>query len=189
MGHCALQELEYLNLAVNNITCIENLHRCESLRRLDMTMNFIPLAALTSLTNLAGLYALRELYLLGNPCTQWPFYRSYVMAILPQLQQLVIPWIEESGWHSIGVLAASLVAAHPLSFDVAEMMELHSYIQMDSQDGQDIMDVERSQAMEQQLSMQAMLGEHLLAQDIDLSKGTASCAYAANEPEEMVSSG
>ena len=55
-------------------------------------MNFIPLAALTSLTNLGGLYALRELYLLGNPCTQWQYYRPYVLALLPQLQQLVIPF-------------------------------------------------------------------------------------------------
>ena len=55
-------------------------------------MNFIPLAALTSVTNLAGLYALRELCLLGNPCTQWKLYRPYVLAMLPQLQQLVIPY-------------------------------------------------------------------------------------------------
>ena len=35
-----MQELQYLNIAINNITRIENLHRCESLTRLDMTMEF-----------------------------------------------------------------------------------------------------------------------------------------------------
>ena len=51
------------------------------------------------------------------------------------------------------------------------------------------MNAERSQAMEQQLSMQAMLEEHLLAQGIDLSKGTARCDCAAMKPEEMLGSG
>ena len=35
------QDLEYLNLAVNNITKIQNLQRCESLRKLDLTINFV----------------------------------------------------------------------------------------------------------------------------------------------------
>jgi len=35
------QELEYLNIALNNITRIQNLQRCESLKKLDMTMNFV----------------------------------------------------------------------------------------------------------------------------------------------------
>lgn len=85
----ALQELEYLNLAVNNITKVENLHRCESLRKLDLTMNFIPASNLPSLANLKGLYNLREIHLLGNPCTQFEGYRKYVVAALPQLERLV----------------------------------------------------------------------------------------------------
>lgn len=45
---CSPQELEYLNAAVNNIVKIENLQRCESLKRLDLTVNFIPKAGLLS---------------------------------------------------------------------------------------------------------------------------------------------
>jgi protein TilB len=36
-----LKELEYLNLALNNISKIENIEGCESLKKLDMTVNFI----------------------------------------------------------------------------------------------------------------------------------------------------
>ena len=84
-----MQELQYLNIAINNITRIENLHRCESLTRLDMTMNFVDESALVSIGNLRGLIFLRELHLLGNPCAQWSRYREYVIAMLPQLQLLV----------------------------------------------------------------------------------------------------
>ena len=87
------------------------------------------------------------------------------------------------------MLAASLGAVQLISFDVSGMMTVHSFIHFNSQDGQDITDTERSQAMEQQLSMQAMLEEHLLAQGIDLSKGPAGCSCAAMKPEEMVGSG
>jgi protein TilB len=36
-----LKKLEYLNLALNNIDRIENLEGCESLKKLDLTVNFI----------------------------------------------------------------------------------------------------------------------------------------------------
>ena len=35
-----LKELEYANFAVNSVRKIENLQRCESLTKLDLTMNF-----------------------------------------------------------------------------------------------------------------------------------------------------
>lgn len=44
-----LQELEHLNLALNNIQRVQNLQRCESLRRLDLTANFVDTAGLLSL--------------------------------------------------------------------------------------------------------------------------------------------
>jgi len=102
-----LKELEYLNVAVNNIVRIENLQRCESLKKLDLTMCFVPVAGLLSLKSLAENYALRELYLVGNPCADWvagkadgapPMddpraqpgmgYRDYVVGTLPQLTRL-----------------------------------------------------------------------------------------------------
>lgn len=84
-----LQALRYLNLAMNNIVRIENLQGCESLQKLDVTMNFIPVSALPSFANLSGLYDFRELHLLGNPCQSWEQHREYIVMILPQLQSLV----------------------------------------------------------------------------------------------------
>lgn len=36
-----LRELEYLNLALNNISLIEGIENCDSLTKLDLTCNFI----------------------------------------------------------------------------------------------------------------------------------------------------
>ena len=81
-----LKKLEYLNLAINNIEVIENLDQLESLNKLDLTLNFI--GELTSLESLKDNYNLKELFLTGNPCTDYPEYRDYVIATLPQLQVL-----------------------------------------------------------------------------------------------------
>ncbi len=64
-----LKKLEYLNLALNNIERIENLEGCEFLKKLDLTVNFI--GELTSVANLCENYHLTELYLTGNPCTDF----------------------------------------------------------------------------------------------------------------------
>ncbi len=89
-----LKKLEYLNLALNNITKIENLSKCESLKKLDLTVNFI--AELTSVESLRSNCFFSELYLTGNPCTQYDGYREYVIATLPQLKQLDGKEIEKS---------------------------------------------------------------------------------------------
>uniref|UniRef100_A0A182QFW7 Dynein axonemal assembly factor 11-like CS domain-containing protein n=1 Tax=Anopheles farauti TaxID=69004 RepID=A0A182QFW7_9DIPT len=81
-----LKKLEYLNLAINNIERIENLEALEALHKLDLTLNFI--GELTSIENLRDNYNLRELFLTGNPCTDYPGYREYVITILPQLHHL-----------------------------------------------------------------------------------------------------
>ncbi|KAI4888176.1 hypothetical protein NFI96_014763, partial [Prochilodus magdalenae] len=81
-----LKKLEYLNLALNNIEAIENLEGCESLKKLDLTVNFV--GQLSSVESLKHNVHLRELYLVGNPCTEFQGYREYVLACLPQLQWL-----------------------------------------------------------------------------------------------------
>ncbi|XP_055059259.2 dynein axonemal assembly factor 11 isoform X1 [Misgurnus anguillicaudatus] len=81
-----LKKLEYLNLALNNIEVIENLEGCESLQKLDLTVNFV--GRLSSVESLKQNVHLRELYLVGNPCTEFQGYRQYVIACLPQLQWL-----------------------------------------------------------------------------------------------------
>ena len=49
-----LKELEYINLALNNISLIENIEGCETLNKLDMTLNFIDLEDLeVSMMNLS----------------------------------------------------------------------------------------------------------------------------------------
>ena len=77
--------MEYLNLAMNNVTTIENLEKCESLVKLDLTMNFITLKGLLKLNRLAVNHSLRQLFLMGNPCADFEGYRSFVIGTLPQL--------------------------------------------------------------------------------------------------------
>ncbi|CAH0546492.1 unnamed protein product [Brassicogethes aeneus] len=81
-----LKKLEYLNLAINNIECIENLEKCEYLTKLDLTLNFI--GNLESVNSLKNNTHLKELYLTGNPCSDFDGYREYVVACLPQLKSL-----------------------------------------------------------------------------------------------------
>uniref|UniRef100_A0A182K1X2 Dynein axonemal assembly factor 11-like CS domain-containing protein n=1 Tax=Anopheles christyi TaxID=43041 RepID=A0A182K1X2_9DIPT len=81
-----LKKLVYLNVAINNIERIENLEALESLQKLDLTLNFI--GELTSVESLRTNYNLRELFLTGNPCTDYPGYREYVITVLPQLDHL-----------------------------------------------------------------------------------------------------
>lgn len=76
-------------MAVNNLTKIQNLQRCESLQKLDMTVNFLDKAGLLSVQSLQQNEHLSELYLLGNPCADWSGYRQFVVGTLPQLRKLV----------------------------------------------------------------------------------------------------
>nr|XP_023014624.1 protein tilB homolog [Leptinotarsa decemlineata] len=89
-----LKKLQYLNLAINNIEVIENLERCESLEKLDLTLNFI--GNLESVCSLKNNIFLKDLYLTGNPCCDFQGYRDYVIAHLPQLQNLDVKEITHS---------------------------------------------------------------------------------------------
>jgi len=110
------RSLEYLNLALNNITRIEGLGRMEHLRKLDLTLNFVDVDVLEeSVNELTGCRCLEELFLLGNPCMGldgiegdapgttasyedgapalqkpigWKGCRAYIIARLPNLQFL-----------------------------------------------------------------------------------------------------
>lgn len=86
---CCLQELQYLNVALNNISKLQNLQRCESLQKLDVTLNFISKAGLLSMRTLQHNIHLQDLHCLGNPCSQWTGYRPYVIAVVPTLCTLV----------------------------------------------------------------------------------------------------
>lgn len=84
-----LKELEYLNLALNNISMLEGIEGCESLKKLDMTVNFVDIEDLEeSIYNLKANIMLEDLYLSGNPCEEWPGFKMYVTAHLPRLKQL-----------------------------------------------------------------------------------------------------
>ncbi|XP_067386479.1 dynein axonemal assembly factor 11 [Emydura macquarii macquarii] len=80
-----LKKLEYLNLALNNIERIENLEGCEELQKLDLTANFI--GELSSIKVLNQNIHLKELFLVGNPCTEFEGYRRFVVATLHQLKK------------------------------------------------------------------------------------------------------
>jgi protein TilB len=84
-----IKELEYLNLAVNNVSLIEGIRGCESLQKIDLTLNFVDIEDLEeSVDNLAELNDIRELYLIGNPMCDWPHYKDYFVARLPTLGRL-----------------------------------------------------------------------------------------------------
>ncbi|XP_078047860.1 touch insensitive larva B [Augochlora pura] len=89
-----LKRLEYLNLALNNIEVIENLEGLESLKKLDLTVNFI--GDLRGVRKLRCNENLEQLFLVGNPCTDYDGYRDYTIAILPQLKELDGTIIERS---------------------------------------------------------------------------------------------
>ena len=76
-------------MAVNNLTKVQNLQRCESLQKLDLTVNFLDKAGLLSVQSLQHNEHLSELYLLGNPCAEWSGYRLFIVGTLPQLKKLV----------------------------------------------------------------------------------------------------
>jgi len=86
-----MKELEYLNLALNNIEKIEGLDRCEFLNKLDMTVNFVDFDHLEeSISNLSQRHHLRDLYMMGNPSQMdWEEgFEQYVTHRLPQLKCL-----------------------------------------------------------------------------------------------------
>ncbi|KFQ36154.1 Protein tilB, partial [Merops nubicus] len=89
-----LKKLEYLNVALNNIERIENLEGCEELKKLDLTANFI--GELSSVEALKCNIHLKELFLVGNPCTEFEGYRQFVVATLHQLKYLDSKEIERS---------------------------------------------------------------------------------------------
>ena len=84
-----LKRLKYLNVALNNVTKIENLKGCESLRKLDLTYNFVSLENLHSVKRLNANVELRSLFLMGNPCAEsWEKYRAYVAGSVRRLEYL-----------------------------------------------------------------------------------------------------
>ena len=85
-----LKELEYLNMALNNVSKIEGLQNCEHIHKLDFTANFVDVDHLEeSMDNLTSRNMLRELYMMGNPSqAEWPNFQLYVVARLPQLHSL-----------------------------------------------------------------------------------------------------
>uniref|UniRef100_A0A8C6K3E6 Leucine-rich repeat-containing protein 6 n=1 Tax=Melopsittacus undulatus TaxID=13146 RepID=A0A8C6K3E6_MELUD len=89
-----LKKLEYLNVALNNIERIENLEGCEELKKLDLTANFV--GELSSIEALKHNIHLNELFLVGNPCTEFEGYRQFVVATLQQLKCLDSKQIERS---------------------------------------------------------------------------------------------
>lgn len=84
-----LKDLEYINYAVNSISKIEGLKRCESLRKLDLTLNFIDVEDFKeSMDNLEWCPDMSELYLMGNPCMDWINSKEYVYAKVPSINRL-----------------------------------------------------------------------------------------------------
>ena len=78
-----------MNLAVNNLKKIEGIKFCESLYKIDLTLNFVTLETLEeSMEELQYLDELKEIYMTGNPCTDWDKCTDYILGMLPQLRRL-----------------------------------------------------------------------------------------------------
>ena len=81
-----LKMLEYLNISMNAIEHVEGLEGCENLNKLDLTLNFV--GAISSILSLRENEKLCELYLTGNPCAAFKYYREFVITVLPQIKIL-----------------------------------------------------------------------------------------------------
>lgn len=81
-----LKKLKYLNLAINRITKLENLAPLESLEKLDLTANYIH--NYLDFVTIGHLTRLTELYVVGNPLTTYPYWREYIITVLPHLEKL-----------------------------------------------------------------------------------------------------
>lgn len=81
-----MRSLVYLNLAINRIEHVEGLETCESLVKLDLTLNAI--YDYRDFKSLSRLERLRELHIIGNPCLDHEMCRNYIIATLPHLEQL-----------------------------------------------------------------------------------------------------
>eukprot|EP00887_Chlorella_sp_A99_P007514 scaffold2.g7514.t1 len=142
-----LKELEQLNLAVNNLTRVEGLAGCESLARLDLTLNFVGCCGLPSLASLVANEALRELHLAGNPCTQWPSCRPYVLGLLPQLTRLdgeeVTPAERAAAAAALPRLSAELAAAAEAELAALGGAEAAAALGLDCGDGDSPLLVDR----------------------------------------------
>ena len=67
---------------------VENLERNEKLRKLDLTVNFVDIDGLLSIESLKINHKLEELYMTGNPCTEFEQYRAFIIGTLPQLKRV-----------------------------------------------------------------------------------------------------
>lgn len=81
-----MPNVEILSLSVNNISDLSPLASCYKLTELYLRKNSV--SDISQLTYLAGLPALKVLWLSDNPITSHPQYRSLVARAVPGLQKL-----------------------------------------------------------------------------------------------------
>uniref|UniRef100_A0A674HJL5 Leucine-rich repeat-containing protein 6 n=1 Tax=Taeniopygia guttata TaxID=59729 RepID=A0A674HJL5_TAEGU len=112
-NNCEIFSLEEISLHQQEIEKLEHLDKwcrdlkilylqnnlipkigCEELKKLDLTANFI--GELSSIESLKCNIHLKELFLMGNPCTEFEGYRQFVVATLQQLKYLDSKEIERS---------------------------------------------------------------------------------------------
>ncbi|XP_032936971.1 dynein axonemal assembly factor 11 isoform X2 [Catharus ustulatus] len=112
-NNCEIFSLEEISLHQQEIEKLEHLDKwcrdlkilylqnnlipkigCEELKKLDLTANFI--GELSSIESLKCNIHLKELFLVGNPCTEFEGYRQFVVATLHQLKYLDSKEIERS---------------------------------------------------------------------------------------------
>lgn len=84
---CVVKDQGWINWLFTTLTdtlCNFLSTGCECLQKLDLTVNFV--GRLSSVQSLKHNIHLAELFLVGNPCTEFEGYRQFVVASLPQLE-------------------------------------------------------------------------------------------------------
>jgi Leucine-rich repeat (LRR) protein len=83
---CDLPNVEIVSLSLNKIASLRDFAQCSKLQELYLRKNQV--SDLTEVQYLAHLQHLRVLWLSHNPCADHPYYRQYVIKMLPNLVKL-----------------------------------------------------------------------------------------------------
>jgi aminopeptidase C len=81
-----LQNVEIVSLSLNKITSLRYFSQCHKMTELYLRKNLI--SELSEVNYLVNLSNLRVLWLSHNPCADHPYYRQYVIKMLPNLIKL-----------------------------------------------------------------------------------------------------
>lgn len=81
-----LPNLEIVSLSLNKVYSLKDLAECPKIQEVYLRKNVI--SDLKEVRHLSSLHSLKVLWLSHNPCSEHPYYRRYIIKMLPQLFKL-----------------------------------------------------------------------------------------------------